>query len=137
MYQYKKRDIYLQAIVGVMFIFFGGLLGNWVYLSILGFIALLLFKDCLKQLKTVIEVKGDRIEQRIGDKVTQVVYFKDLQFITRTKRHKKWVVVGHDQNLFYIRPSIVNWEQLLAEVLKYNKSNKKVFIHETIESMKF
>lgn len=136
MYHYRKRDIYLQAAVGVMFIFFGGLLGNWVYLSILGFISILLFKDCIKQLNSVIEVKRDRLELRTGDKVSQVIYFKDLQFITRTRRHKKWVVVGHDRNLFYIRPSIVNHEQMLEEVLKYNKSNKKVFIHETIESRK-
>lgn len=137
MYRYKKQEIYLQASVGLMLIFFGGLLGNWVYLSILGFIAILLFKDCLKQLKTVIEVKGDRLEVRAGDHVTQVILYKDLQFITRTRRHKKWVVVGHDRNIFYIRPSITDDQKLLAEILRYNRTNKKVFIHETIEAMKF
>ena len=119
-----------------MFIIFGGMLGNWVYLSILGFIAVLLFKDVLTQRKTVIEVKKDRLEVRAGTQIKQVIYYKDLQFITRTRRHKKWVVMGHDRNIFYIRPSIVRYEAMLEDVLRYNKSNKKVFIHETIESGK-
>ncbi|SCZ76886.1 hypothetical protein [Acidaminobacter hydrogenoformans] len=133
MYRYKKSEIYLQAAVGAMFIIFGVMLGNWVYLSILGLVSLFLFKDCLKQMKTVIEVKGDRIELRTGDKVTQTILYKNLQFITRTRRNKKWVVVGHDKNIFYIRPAIIDHEKLLSEVLMFNRKNKKVYIHESIE----
>jgi hypothetical protein len=134
-YHYKKRDIYLQGGVAIMLTSFGILLGDWAFLAIIGFVSFLLIKDCYKQLHTVIEVKGDRIEVRVGDRVDQTFLFKDFQFITRTKRHNKWVVVGYDKTIFYIRPSIDRYEQMLLEVLKYNRSNKKIFIHETIETM--
>jgi hypothetical protein len=137
MYRYKKRDIFLQSAVGAMFIVFGIMLGNWVYLSILGFFSILLFKDSFKQLKTEISVLGDRIEVRTGEKVTQVIYYKDFQFITRTRRHKKWIVLGHGRNIFYIRPSIERYQEMTAQVLKYNQTNKKVFIHRTLENYKF
>lgn len=134
MYYYRKRDIYLQGVVAVMLVLFGLLVGSWPIVAMLGFFTFILIKDCIKLSRTVITVKGDRIEVRIGEQLDRTLYYRDLQYITRTRRNKKWVVVGHDKNIFYIRPSISNYEQMTQEVLKYNRSNKKLFIHETIIS---
>lgn len=131
-YHYKKSSVYLQAGFGVAFFLFSLIFGDWLFTAIGGVVAILMFRDCIKLQQTRIEVKKDRIEVYVKDQLKQSLKWNQLEYVTKTRKNAKWVVVGHMKSQIALKPSLERFDELVSEVLTHIKDNKTVYVHEKI-----
>lgn len=135
-YYYKKSSIYLQAGFGVVFFLFSLVFGDWLFTAVGAAVAILMFRDCIKLQRTKIEVKKDRIEVYIHDQLKQSLKWNQLEYVTKTRKNAKWVVVGHMKSQISLKPSLEKFDELVLEVLAHIKDNKTVYVHEKIMAKK-
>ncbi len=132
-YTYKMNHIYLQGVFAIVFFLMSLVFGQWIVALIGAFIAFILIRDCLKLKETHYEIKKDRIEMYLGKTLKKSIRFNDFEYVTRTKKNIKWVVIGHMKEQIILKPSMTDFEVLVKEVLTHLKDNKEVYIHHTIE----
>ena len=135
MYSYNNKMKYKQ----MLFVFISlvaAILVAQIFLRVLFFIfVVLMARDLLKVSKTAFKVLPDRIQVFVGEQMEKEVMYKDLEFITLTRKNKNWVVlVTKDGNVTKLTRDIINFDVLIKEILNYTKSNKKIEVHEQILS---
>lgn len=133
MYKYNSNTkmlhwVFLGAVVVLLFFI------TQLYLQlVIGIIALMLIKDNLKMYKFGIKVTPSKIEYYSGDKLDKEVSYKELEMITLTRKSKNvLILVTHDNVIHKLPKTLDNFDELLAQVLEYTKSNKKINIHESL-----
>lgn len=132
-YTYKMNHIYLQGVFAIVFFLMSLVFGEWLVALIGAFIAFILIRDCMKLKETHYEIKKDRIEMYLGSTLKKSIRFNDFEYVTRTKKNIKWVVVGHMKEQIILKPSMTDFDLMVKEVLSHLKDNKEVYIHHTIE----
>lgn len=132
-YTYKMNHIYLQGVFAIVFFLMSLVFGEWLVALIGAFIAFILLRDCMKLKETHYEIKKDRIEMYLGSTLKKSIKFNDFEYVTRTKKNIKWVVVGHMKEQIILKPSMTDFDVMVKEVLSHLKDNKEVYIHHTIE----
>lgn len=132
-YTYKMNHIYLQGVFAIVFFLMSLVFGQWIVAAIGAFIAFILIRDCIKLKETHFEIKKDRIEMYLGKALKKSIRFNDFEYVTRTKKNVKWVVIGHMKEQIILKPSMTGFEEMVKEVLIHLKDNKEVYIHHTIE----
>lgn len=131
-YRYKMNAIYLQGGFGILFFLTSLVFGDWIVALIGGFVAFILIRDCIKMKETHFEVKKDRLEMYVNGALKKSLKWNNFEYVTRTRKNSKWVVVGHMKEQMILKPSLENFETLVPEVLNHMKDNKEVFIHDSI-----
>lgn len=132
-YTYKMNHIYLQGVFAIVFFLMSLVFGQWLVAAVGAFIAFILIRDCVKLKETHFEIKKDRIEMYMGKTLKKAIKFNDFEYVTRTRKNTKWVVVGHMKEQIILKPSMTDFDQMVKEVLSHLKDNKQVYIHHTIE----
>jgi len=95
--------------------------------------ALLMVRDLYRTINTRIKVLPDKVQYFIGEKLDNEVLYKDLEFITYTRKNKNWIVlVTKDGKVNKLVKDIDGFDNLMKEILNYTKSNKKIEVHENI-----
>ncbi|MCH4888710.1 hypothetical protein EZV73_14040 [Acidaminobacter sp. JC074] len=135
MYKYSKRTIIFNFIFAGLLLILGFYIATetW-YMIVVGLIALLILKDAVSELRATFELAGDRMIVRNKDKVVKEIKYRDIKYMTITRRNKKWIVLADDNGiLFTIKPRIENYEQMAADLIRLNQSNKKLEVHDYIK----
>lgn len=131
-YRYKRNAIFIQAGFGLLFFLVSLAFGDWLIAAVGGFIAFILIRDCVKLKQTHFETKKDRFEMYINGVLTRSIRWNDFEYVTRTRKNSKWVVVGHMKDQIVLKRSLENFDDLVKDVLAHLKDNKEVFIHDNI-----
>jgi len=135
MYKYSKRTIIFNFIFAGLLAILGFYIATetW-YMIVVGLIALLILKDAVTELRATFEIAGDRMIVRNKDKIVKEIKYRDIKYMTITRRNKKWIVLADDNGiLFTIKPRIENYEQMVADLIRLNQSNKKLEVHDYIK----
>ena len=135
MYKYSKKTIVINFVLAGMLIFLGLYLATelW-YKVIVGVFAFLIFKDAFKELFSSFELTGDRMVVRTKGKVVKEIPYKRMKYLTITRKNKKWIIIADDEGIiFTIKPRIENYKEMVADLIRYNQSNKKMEIHDYIK----
>lgn len=104
-----------------------------IYKFVLVVVAIVIVRDNMKQILASFEVAGDRLIIRKKDKIVREIKYKEMKYLTITRKNKKWVVIADDEKvLFTIKPKIENYEKMVADLIRLNQSNKKMTVHDYI-----
>ncbi|GEM_PF-1056501 len=135
MYKYSKRTIIFNFIFAALLVFFGFFLTKEIwYVLVIGMVAVLILKDAITEMNASFEIAGDRLIVRSKDKIRKEIKYRDIKYMTITRKNKKWIVLADDEGiLFTIKPRIENYEQMAADLIRLNQSNKKMEIHDYIK----
>lgn len=135
MYRYSKKTLVLNFLAAAVLVFLGFFLTkNIWYALIVAFFAILIVKDAFKELYSSFEVAGDRLIVRFRNKVVKEISYRDMKYLTITRKNKRWVVIADDQGiLFTIKPKIENYESMVSDLIKMNASNRKLEVHDYIK----
>lgn len=131
-FRYKKNAIWIQGGFGILFFLVSLAFGDWLIAGIGGFVAFMLIRDCVKLSQTHFEVKKDRFEMYTSGEMKRSIRWNDFEYVTRTRKNSKWVVVGHMKDQLVLKQSLENFDQLVVEVLAHLKDNKEVYVHDNI-----
>ena len=131
-YRYKKNAVYIQGGFGLLFFLVSLAFGDWLIAGVGGFVAFMLIRDCVKLTQTHFEVKKDRFEMYTNGVLMRSIRWNDFEYVTRTRKNSKWVVVGHMKDQLVLKQSLENFDQLVKEVLAHLKDNKEVYVHDNI-----
>lgn len=135
MYKYSKRTLVIN------FVFTGLLVFSAVYLKVdfifrlvIGMISILILRDAFKEMYASFELLGDKMVIKAKDSVVREIKYREMKYLTITRKNKKWIVIADDERiLFTIKPKIENYEQMVADLIEFNKSNKKLEVHDYIK----
>lgn len=135
MYRYSKKTLAVNFTSAGLLIFLGFFLTREIwYAAVVGLMAVLVLKDAIKEMFSTFEVTGDRLIVRFRDKVIKEIKYRDMKYLTITRRNKHWVVIADDQGiLFTIKPKIENYQSMVADIIKYNQSNRKLEVHDYVK----
>jgi len=135
MYKYSKRTIIFNFIFAALLVFFGFFLTKEIwYVLVIGMVAVLILKDAITEMNASFEIAGDRLIVRSKDKIRKEIKYRDIKYMTITRKNKKWIVLADDEGiLFTIKPRIENYEKMAADLIRLNQSNKKMEIHDYIK----
>ena len=80
------------------------------------------------------EIAGDRMKIFSKGNVVREIKYRDMKYLTITRKNKKWIVIADDERiLFTIKPKIENYSAMVADLIHLNKSNKKLDVHNYIK----
>ncbi len=136
MYHYTKKAIAVNFIFSAILVFLVIKFETGIFMTIaLAILTALLIKDAIKEMNSTFELAGDRLIVRQKEEITKEILYRDILYLTITRKNKKWVVLADDEGiLFTIKPKIENYEHMVAELIEKNKKNKKMYIDATIIS---
>lgn len=135
MYKYSNTTIISNFwFAGAALVIAALMRGEILYSIILVVVAAFVLKDALKELKASFELTGDRLIVRVKDKIVKEVRYKEMKYLTISRKNKRWIVIADDEKiLFVIKHRIKDHGKMVNELIKLNKSNKKLEIHEFIQ----
>lgn len=131
-YHYKKNSILIQGGFGILFFLVSLAFGDWLVAAVGGLLAFMLVRDCMKLKETRYEVKKDRFEMYVNGVLKQSIRWNNFEYVTRTRKNSKWVVVGRINDQIVLKPSLENFDELVKEILAHLKDNKEVYVHDNI-----
>lgn len=135
-FRYKNSSIMTQLGFGVVFFLFSLVFGDWLIATIGGFVAIIIFRDCVKLKNTSFELFKDHIEVKVKDKKVKSLKWNQLEYVTKTRKNVRWVVIGHMKDQITLKPGIDGFDDLVLEVLKHIKDNKEIYVHDKILALK-
>lgn len=135
MYSYSKRAKIINFTFVSLLIFMGIFVKVDIWYKVaMALVSIMLLRDAIKELNASFELQGDRMVVRSKDKIVREILYKEMKYLTITRKNKKWIVIADDQKiLFTIKPKIDNHEKMVAELISLNKSNKKMIVHDYIK----
>ncbi len=135
MYNYSKKTIIVNftfALFLILLTIFSG--GSEFFRIALGIVAILVIRDAMREMNAGFELKNDRLVVTNSGKLVKEIKYKEMKYLTITRKNKKWAVIADDNGiLFTIKPKIQNYEKMVSELININKKNKKLVVHELIK----
>ncbi|BEP29390.1 hypothetical protein [Helicovermis profundi] len=132
MHKVKRTHIIVNLLVGLLFVIGSLMLKNLVFFVISFFGCVLLFRDGYRQYFMSYGVDEKSVKVYYKDKVYKEITWKNIELVSRTRKNKKWIVVGSFDDLITLKNSIEDLDVLKIEIVKEAKKRKKIFIHETL-----
>lgn len=135
MYKYSKKTLAMNLVFVILLLFLIFVVDKeWAYNIVLVLVVVLISKDAYKEMFATFELTGDRLIVKSRDKVIKEIKYRNMKYLTITRRNKKWAVIADDNGiLFTIKPRIENYEEMIGELISKNKSNKKLEVHDYIK----
>jgi len=135
MYHYSKKSIYSTCLFIALLLIVGYFVNTDVIYRVgIGIIILLMVRDVFREKDASFDLLGDKLLIKSKDKVVKTVNFKDVQYITITRKNKRWTVIANDKGiLFTVKPKIENYEEMVSKLLNLTKSNNKIEVHDYIK----
>lgn len=135
MYRYSKKSIYSTCLFIALLLLAAYFVNTQMAYKVgIGIIILLMVRDVFKEKDASFDVLGDKLLIKSKDKVVKTVNYKEIQYITITRKNKRWTVLANDKGiLFTIKPKIKNYEEMVSKLLNLTKSNNKIDVHDYIK----
>ncbi len=105
---------------------------NWLFRGIVIFLIFLLVKDQIVNRNYHIKTDEKGFYEIKGKKEIFMPY-DEIEFITISRKYKKYIAVGNAKKLFLIRNSMDNRKQLVQYILLKSKKNKGIYIDENVK----
>ena len=105
---------------------------NWLFRGIVIFLIFLLVKDQIVNRNYHIKTDEKGFYEIKGKKEIFMAY-DEIEFITISRKYKKYIAVGNAKKLFLIRNSMDNRKQLVQYILLKSKKNKGIYIDENVK----
>ncbi len=132
MYGYNLKAKLISLVFVFMLIALTLFVDKWG-LKLLFFLAtVLMTKDAIVMLsgKYSVTRTGLRLKDKFRDR--EVANWRQLEYITITKKNKKWVALVMPKDIYYLKPNIDNREELLQNIIEQVKGSKTLAIHDDI-----
>ena len=91
-----------------------------------------MLRDAFKNLRVEYQIDQNGIKLYANEKIKKEIEWKDVEFLTISKKNKKWIVIGNKKVTIIMKPSIINFEELIDSTTKYVSKRKKVYVHESL-----
>ncbi len=131
-YKLNNNSTYIQIAFAALLILVPLILRNILYISISIFIGILMLRDAFKNLRVEYQIDQNGIKLYANEKIKKEIEWKDVEFLTISKKNKKWIVIGNKKVTIIMKPSIINFEELIDSTTKYVSKRKKVYVHESL-----
>lgn len=132
MYRYKKKALikdFLSLLLMLFLTLFAVYNKSYYWATFGGVLSLLLVKDFYKIYRLELVANSEGLYEKTGESMRKVFDWKQLTYVTRTKKFNKFVVLADDdRNYYYLKPSLEGRESLLKEIIGYNMKNKNLQI---------
>jgi len=132
MYSIKKSHMAMQIMVGILLLAGSIILKNWGFIIFFFLVLLIFIRDVYRQTNITYEIDEKSIRELYNGKVKIEITWNKVDFVTRTRKNKKWIVVGNVSDIITLKNSIENYEELKKEVIDRASKRKKTYIHETL-----
>jgi hypothetical protein len=135
-YCYSKKAIIKDflSLALLVFIFYLALSSkSYYWATFAGVLVMLLFKDFLRISRMELLAKHDGLYEKIGTKERLVFDWKRLNYVTRTRKFNKFIMLADtNRYYYYLKPSLEGRQELLQEIIKLNLKNRKLQVDERI-----
>ncbi len=131
MYKYTKLSLCMQGTI-VFLALILTLFGNVIAFQVIAaFVGILMGKDLLISMTTDLILDEKGILEKSKFRTRYRIEWKEVEYVTITRKHKKWIIIGNDDNKFYtLKPLVKDYEQMAVDVINKVNSVKKVRVHE-------
>ncbi len=132
MYGYNIRAKGFSLLIVFMLISLALFVSKWGFKALFFLAAVLMTKDAIRivSAKYYVTSSGLHLKDRFGDK--EVVRWRELEYITITKKNKKWIALVMPQSIHYLKQNIEDREALLHTIVEKIKGSKTLAIHDEI-----
>ncbi len=132
MYGYNLKAKLISLVVSFALIALTIFVEKWG-IKVLFFLAtVLMVKDLIIMLtaKYSVTQNGLRLQDKFRDR--EVISWDKLEYITITKKNKKWVALVMPEQIHYLKQDIEDREALLHDIIKRIKDSRTIAIHDDI-----
>lgn len=135
MYKYSKRTIIANFLFSFSLLTISFFLDVEIwYKIVVGLVGVMILRDAFGERNASFELLGDKLVVRNKEKLIREIKYRDMKYLTITRKNKKWIVIANDDKIiFTIKPKIERYKEMVAELIRLNKSNKKLEIHDYIK----
>lgn len=135
MYKYSKRTIIANFLFSFSLLTISFFLDVEIwYKIVVGLVGVMILRDAFGERNASFELLGDKLVVRNKEKLIREIKYRDMKYLTITRKNKKWIVIANDDKIiFTIKPKIERYTEMVAELIQLNKSNKKLEIHDYIK----
>ncbi len=132
MYGYNLKEKAISLVIIFMLTSLTLLVDKWGFKALFIIATVLMIKDAIIILsaKYSVNKSGLRLKDRFRDR--EVVNWRDLEYITITKKNKKWVAFVMPESIHYIKQNVENREELMHNIIEMVKGSKTLAIHDDI-----
>ncbi len=107
-------------------------LKQWGYRLLFGALALMMCKEVVNIFTGSYSVDEDGLFKQDVFGKRKLTDWYALEYITITKRNRKWIALVDEEKITYLRNDIIDSEQLLKDIIHFGKKNKKLAVHDLI-----
>ncbi len=132
MYGYNIKAKGFSLLIVFVLISLALFVDKWGFKALFFLSAVFMTKDAIRVLSAQYYVtsSGLHLKDRFGDK--EVINWRELEYITITKKNKKWVALVMPQNIHYLKQNIDDREALMHTIIEKVKGSKTLAIHDDI-----
>lgn len=131
-FKLKNHNAYAQITFAILIILGPLILRNLVYLMITLLIGLLMLKDAFNNLRVEYEIDEKGLKVFGNEKLKKSIEWSQVEFLTISKKNKRWVVIGNKNITIILKPSIIGFDELVKSTISYVRKRKKVYVHESL-----
>ncbi len=134
MYHYNLKSRVLSLVYVFMLVSLALFVNKWGIKALFIIATVLLAKDAIIMwsAKYSVDNNGLRLKDKFRDR--QLVSWRELEYITITRKNKKWVALVTPQNIHYLKQNIENREELMHNIIEKIRGSKTIAIHDDINA---
>ncbi len=132
MYGYNLKSKLISLLFVFLLIALTLFVDKWGIKALFFLATVLMTKDAISMLsgKYSVDQSGLRLKDKFRDR--EVVNWRQLEYITITRKNKKWIALVMPEKIHYLKQNIENREELLHNIIEKVKGSKTLAIHDDI-----
>ncbi len=132
MYGYNLKAKAFSLLIVFMLISLALFVEKWGFKALFFLAAVIMTKDAIKVISANYYVTSSGLHLKDKFRDREVINWRELEYITITKKNKKWVALVMPQNIHYLKQNIQEREALLHTIIEKVKGSKTLAIHDDI-----
>ncbi len=132
MYHYNLKTKILSLVYVFMLVSLALFVEKWGIKALFIIATVMLTKDAIITWSAEYSVdnNGLRLKDKFRDR--QLVSWRELEYITITRKNKKWVALVTPDDIKYLKQNIENREELMHNIVEKIRGSKTIAIHDDI-----
>ncbi len=134
MYRYNLKSKILSLVYVFMLVSLALFVNKWGIKALFLIATVLLTKDAISMWSAVYSVDNNGLHLKDKFRDRQLVSWRELEYITITKKNKNWVALVTPNQIRYLKQNIENREELLHNIVEKIKGSKTIAIHDDVNT---
>lgn len=130
MYKYTKLSLLMQGTIVVLALILTIFGKHIAFQAIAGFVGLVMGKDLAISMTTDLVLDEEGLLEKSRFRTRYRIKWKEVEFVTITRKNKKWIIVGNDDIFYTLKPLVQDYEEMAKEIVEKVNAVKKVRVHE-------